>query len=51
LGLWMVSRGWEDFGWGLVVIAVVGFVFSSVHLVRVLRGKVGQGELPQHRPE
>lgn len=46
LGLWMVSRGWDDFGWGLVVIAAAGFVFSSVHLVRVLRGRVGQGELP-----
>lgn len=44
LGLWMVSRGWSDFGWGLVIIASVGFVFSSVHLVRMLQGNAGPGE-------
>jgi hypothetical protein len=32
LGLLIVSWGWEDFGWGLVVIGVIGFVVSSVRL-------------------
>jgi hypothetical protein len=34
LGVWMISWGWEDFGSGLVVIGVVGFVVSSVRLWR-----------------
>ncbi len=37
LGLWMISRGWDEFGATLVVICAVGFVVSSVHLVRVVR--------------
>ena len=45
LGLWMVSRGWSDFGWGLVAIAAFGFVVSSVHLVRVLRRGAGETEV------
>jgi hypothetical protein len=34
LGLLIVQLGWEDFGWGLVAIGVIGFVVSSVRLWR-----------------
>jgi hypothetical protein len=34
LGLLIVRWGWEDFGWGLVVFGVIGFVVSSVRLWR-----------------
>jgi hypothetical protein len=34
LGLLIVRWGWEDFGWGLVVFGVIGFVLSSVRLWR-----------------
>jgi hypothetical protein len=33
----MVSRGWTEFGWTLGAIGAVGFVVSSVHLMRVLK--------------
>jgi hypothetical protein len=34
LGLLMVWWGWEDFGWGLVVIGSIGFVISAAQLWR-----------------
>jgi hypothetical protein len=46
LGLWMISFGWEEFGAMLAIICALGFVVSSVHLVRVLR----QSEAPQEVP-
>ncbi len=39
LGAWMVSRGWTDFGWGLVVFGAFGFVVSTVRLLRAVRGR------------
>jgi hypothetical protein len=40
LGLLMVSWGWEDFGWGLVVIGAIGFVISGAQLWRGRRQRV-----------
>jgi hypothetical protein len=34
LGLLMVGWGWEEFGWGLVVIGAIGFVVSGAQLWR-----------------
>jgi hypothetical protein len=46
LGLWMVSWGWEEFGGTLVAICAIGFVVSSVHLVRMLRRGAGERDVP-----
>ena len=37
LGVWMISRGWENFGGGLVVIGVVGLVLSTVRFGKAMR--------------
>lgn len=42
----MISFGWEEFGAMLAIICALGFVVSSVHLVRVLR----QNEVPPEAP-
>ena len=46
LGLWMVNRGWE-FGAGLILFGGVGFVVSSVRLLRAVREhRAGQPPQP-----
>jgi hypothetical protein len=43
VGLWMISRGWTDFGEIVVGISVVGLVVSVVQLVRLRRQRPADG--------
>jgi hypothetical protein len=37
VGVWMINRGWTDFGSTVLVISAVGLVVSAVRLTRAGR--------------